>query len=73
MCVYDDNYMYSRLFPSKYPEFNARFDTLCRVDPDKLPIELTMAEFGEIIDAYQQILDVFPELATYDVRYNQSF
>lgn len=56
------------MFPAKYPEFLVRFNELCKVDQNKLPIELEIIEIDEICCCYAQILDVFPELEKYDYR-----
>lgn len=58
------------LFPKKYPEFDAKFNTLCKVNPEKLPTELNMLEWNEICSSYNEIVNIFPELANYDYRHN---
>ena len=60
------------MFPKKYPEFKNRFNELCKVEKEKLPIYLTMIEIDEICLSYAHIIEIFPELNEYDFRYNQT-
>lgn len=60
------------LFPAKYPEFIVKFNELCKVNKEKLPIDLDMIEIDDICMAYHQIIEIFPELDNYDYRHNQS-
>lgn len=65
-----NSYITRTLFPSKYPEFVERFNELCKVNKEKLPIDLDMIEIDEICMAYKQIVSIFPELNNYDYRHN---
>jgi len=58
------------LFPKKYPEFNHKFNQLCKVIREKSPTELEMAEIDEICLSYSEIVRIFPELLEYDHRHN---
>ena len=49
-----------------------KFNELCKVEKNKLPVDLDMIEIDEICMAYSNIIDVFPELKKYDYRHNQT-
>jgi len=66
------NFIKRTLFPGKYPEFNQRFNELCKFDQNKKPTELNMFEIDEICSSYARIVEVFPDLAEYDFRYNKN-